>query len=35
MIIAEFVAVVIIGYLLGSIPFGVLISRRRVKVGER
>ena len=27
MIIAKFVAVVIIGYLLGSIPFGVLIGR--------
>jgi len=31
MIIAEFVAVVLIGYLLGSIPFGVLIARRRIK----
>ncbi len=28
MIIAKFAAVVIVGYLLGSIPFGVLISRR-------
>ncbi len=28
MIIAKFVIVVIIGYLLGSIPFGLLISRR-------
>lgn len=28
MIIAEFAIVVIIGYLLGSIPFGLLISRR-------
>ena len=28
MIIAKFVIVVIIGYLLGSIPFGVLIGRR-------
>ena len=27
MIIAQFVAVVIIGYLLGSIPFGLLVSR--------
>jgi len=26
--IAEYVAVVVIGYILGSIPFGVLISRR-------
>jgi len=31
MIIAKFAAVVIIGYLLGSIPFGVLISRRSAK----
>ncbi|MAF85515.1 MAG: acyl-phosphate glycerol 3-phosphate acyltransferase [Dehalococcoidales bacterium] len=31
MIIATFVAVVIIGYLLGSIPFGVLVARRMVK----
>jgi len=35
MIIAQFVAVVIIGYLLGSIPFGVLISRRSAKVDIR
>ena len=35
MIIAQFVAVVIIGYLLGSIPFGVLISRHRAKVDVR
>jgi len=32
---AKFVAVVLIGYLLGSIPFGVLIARRRVKVDLR
>jgi len=32
MIIAEFTAVVIMGYLLGSIPFGVLVSRRSAKV---
>jgi glycerol-3-phosphate acyltransferase PlsY len=30
-IIAKFVAVVIIGYLLGSIPFGVLIAKRAIK----
>ncbi len=30
MIAAKFAAVVIMGYLLGSIPFGVLISRRAV-----
>jgi len=35
MIIAEFVAVVLIGYLLGSIPFGVLISKRSAKVDVR
>jgi len=35
MLIAKFVAVVLIGYLLGSIPFGVLIARRRVKVDLR
>jgi len=31
MIIAEYAAVVLIGYLLGSIPFGLLISRRYAK----
>lgn len=31
MIIAKFVAVIVAGYLLGSIPFGVLVSRRIVK----
>ncbi len=35
MIIAKFVAVVIMGYLLGSIPFGVLIGRRIAKVDIR
>ncbi len=35
MIIAKFVAVMIIGYLLGSIPFGVLISKRMAKVDVR
>ncbi len=35
MIIANFVAVVLIGYLLGSIPFGVLIARRGAKVDIR
>ncbi len=35
MIIAKFIAVVIIGYLLGSIPFGVLIARRSAKVDIR
>jgi glycerol-3-phosphate acyltransferase PlsY len=31
MIIGLYIAVVLIGYLLGSIPFGVLISRRRTR----
>jgi len=31
MIIANFVIVVLIGYLLGSIPFGVLVARRAIK----
>ena len=35
MIIAEFAAVVIMGYLLGSIPFGVLISKRMAGVDIR
>ena len=35
MIIAKFVAVVILGYLLGSIPFGLLIGRRSAKVDVR
>jgi glycerol-3-phosphate acyltransferase PlsY len=35
MIIAQFVAVVLIGYLLGSIPFGVIISRRSAGVDVR
>lgn len=32
MIIAKFVGVAILGYLLGSIPFGVLISKRSARV---
>jgi len=35
MIIAKFVAVIILGYLLGSIPFGVMIGRRRAQVDVR
>jgi glycerol-3-phosphate acyltransferase PlsY len=35
MIIAKFVGVVILGYLLGSIPFGVLIGRMKAKVDVR
>lgn len=35
MIIAKFAAVIIIGYLLGAIPFGLLISRRGAKVDIR
>lgn len=35
MIIAKFVAVVIIGYLLGSIPFGLLVGRWKARVDVR
>ena len=35
MIIAKFVAVVVLGYLLGSIPFGVLVAKRWAKVDIR
>jgi len=35
MIIAEFMAVALIGYLLGSIPFGVLVGRRSARVDIR
>ena len=35
MIIAKYIAVVLVGYLLGSIPFGVLISKRSAKVDIR
>jgi len=35
MIIAQFVIVVIAGYLLGSIPFGTLISRRNARIDVR
>ncbi len=35
MVIAKFVGVVLMGYLLGSIPFGVLISKRSSKVDVR
>ena len=35
MIIGEFIAVVILGYILGSIPFGLLIGRRHAKVDIR
>jgi len=34
-IIAKFVGVALMGYLLGSIPFGVIISRRSAKVDVR
>lgn len=34
-IIAKFVAVVVLGYLLGSIPFGYLLGRRQAKVDVR
>ncbi len=35
MIIVQFVSVIIIGYLLGSIPFGALIGKRAAKVDIR
>jgi len=35
MIIAKFVIVVLISYFLGSIPFGLLISKRIAKVDVR
>ena len=35
MVIAKFIGVVLIGYLLGSIPFGLLISKRSSKVDVR
>ncbi len=35
MIVAKFAAVVLIGYLVGSIPFGVIIGRRSAKVDVR
>ncbi|HEY92333.1 MAG TPA: glycerol-3-phosphate acyltransferase [Dehalococcoidia bacterium] len=35
MIVAKFIGVVILGYLLGSIPFGVLIGRRSASVDVR
>ena len=34
-IIGKLIAVAVIGYLIGSIPFGVLISKRRAKVDIR
>ncbi len=35
MIVAEFIAVVVIGYLLGSIPSGYLVSKRKIKPDVR
>jgi len=35
MIVAKFASVVILGYLLGSIPFGLLIGKRSAKVDVR
>lgn len=35
MIIAAYIAVVLVGYLLGSIPFGLLISRRSSSIDVR
>ncbi len=35
MVIAKFIGIVLMGYLLGSIPFGLLISRRSNKIDIR
>jgi glycerol-3-phosphate acyltransferase PlsY len=35
MIIAKFIAVAIIGYLLGSVPFGLIVSKMQAKVDIR
>lgn len=35
MIIAKFITVVLVGYLLGSIPFGLIISKRKAKIDIR
>ncbi|UCE97115.1 MAG: glycerol-3-phosphate acyltransferase [Dehalococcoidia bacterium] len=35
MIITKFILVIVIGYLLGSIPFGLIISRRKAKIDIR
>jgi len=35
MLIGKFVLVAVIGYLLGSIPFGLIISRRKAKIDIR
>lgn len=35
MIIAKFILVIVIGYLLGSIPFGLIVSKRKAKIDIR
>lgn len=35
MLVAKFILVILIGYLLGSIPFGLIISRRKAKIDIR
>ena len=35
MVVTKFILVGVIGYLLGSIPFGLLISKRKAKVDIR
>ncbi len=35
MIIAKFIAVIIVGYVMGSIPFGLWITRRKTKIDVR
>ena len=34
-IVAKFIAVIVVGYLLGSIPFGVLVGKRMAKADVR
>ncbi len=35
MIITKFILVIVVGYLLGSIPFGLIVSRRKAKIDIR
>ena len=35
LLIAKFILVAFIGYLLGSIPFGIIVSKRKAKIDIR
>jgi len=35
MIVAKYIAVALLGYLLGSIPFGVIIGKRSARIDVR